>query len=578
MKNLYQKKIKKRTIILTFFLALWLCVLISRLIQFQVINYPRFRKEVIEQNQNKKIINPKRGTIYDRSGIILAQSLPVQSIFYSPVDDQPMDIQLEKINKLRQILHFSNKHAQTIKTRIEKNDHFIWIKRKIDLATAEKVKNLHLNGVQFIEENKRFYPQQKLAAHIIGRVSIDEEGQSGIEYKYNSTLQGKKGQGIVLRDAKRRGYRFQTLKEPQPGMDLVLTIDETIQYIAEEELQKAIHRTKASWGTVVISQPFSGEILAMANYPIFSHDSPRLDRNGAIHHTYAPGSTFKIITASAAIESGRVNFKDQYDCSMGFISIAGQRIRDHKKYETLSFPEVIIHSSNVGTIQVGQQIGEENLYKTITVFGFGQRTGIDLPAEEKGIFRSINDWTKISVASLSIGYEISVTAIQMLQAVNVIANKGVITRPKIVKKILDPSIEAKKSPLQFKRVISEETATRLTSIFREVTKTGTGKEAQVKGYDVAGKTGTAQKFDPSTGHYSSRAHTASFAGFAPAEKPVISMIIVIDDPQGQYYGGQVAAPVFREIAAQVLRYLHIPPQKSLSEHIITAKYWRQDKK
>jgi len=578
MKNLYQEKIKKRTIILVSFLALWLCVVISRLIQFQVINYPRFRNEVIEQNQNKKTINPKRGTIYDRSGTILAQSLPVQSVFYSPLDDEPMDIQLEKINKLKQILHLSYEHTQAIKTRIEKNDHFIWIKRKIDPVTADKVKNLHLNGVQFREENKRFYPQQKLAAHIIGRVNIDELGAGGIEYKYNSILQGKKGQGIILRDAKRRGYRFQTLKEPQPGMDLVLTIDETIQYIAEEELEKAVHRTKASWGTVIISQPFSGEILAMANYPTSSHDSPQLDRNRAIHHTYAPGSTFKIITASAALESGKVNLKDQFDCSRGFISIAGNNIRDHKKFGTLLFPEVIIHSSNVGTIQVGQQTGEENLYKTITDFGFGQRTGIDLSAEENGIFRPINNWTKISLSSLSIGYEIAVTAIQMLQATNVIANKGVITRPKIVKKILDPSIGAKKTSLQFKRVISEETAVRLTSIFREVTKKGTGKEAQVKGYDVAGKTGTSQKFDPSTGRYSSHAHTASFVGFVPAEKPVISMIVVLDDPQGQFYGGQVAAPVFQKIATQVLRYLRIPPQKTSDEHLVTAKYWRQDKK
>ena len=580
MSIFYQKRARMRIIILGFFFMIWLVGLTIRLLQLQVFEHPRLKTEVLEQNQNRNTIHPKRGTIYDCTGNILARSLPIQSVFFSPFKGEPPHLQFEKIKKLRKILNLSENELKNIYKRIERNASFIWIKRKVDPGKEEKVRRLSLSGIYFLEENKRFYPHGKLAAHLLGRVNIDDIGASGIEYKYNSVLEGKKGEHLILRDAKKREYRFEILKEPEAGKDLILTIDETIQYYAEKELEKAMLKTGASWGTVIISQPSTGEILAMANYPTGNLNNPppgplSLDRNKAIHHNFEPGSTFKIVTASAALEARKVNLTDSFDCSKGFIRVAGKTIRDHELFGVLSFPEVIIHSSNVGTIQFGQLIGEEIFFKTIRAFGFGQKTGIDLPAEEKGIFRPLDNWTKISASSLSIGYEISVTATQMLQAINAIANKGFIISPKVVKKILNSPDVATEKPYRRRRIISERTALLLTSILQKVVQRGTGTTARIRGYKVAGKTGTTQKFDPSIGGYSSTAHTSSFAGFVPADNPVLSMVVVIDEPKGPYSGGEVAAPVFREIASLVLRQLHIPKQEEQLNTIIAERRLRQ---
>lgn len=579
MNVLYKKKVKKRTIILAFFSSLWLSALILRLVQLQVIEHSRLKAEVNEQNRNINTISPKRGTIYDRHGVILARSITSQSVYYTPFIDETDDYQLKRIKKLRGLLELSETELKNIKQRINKNVPFIWVKRKVDTEVAERIETLDLRGINLTEENKRFYPHGKRAAQILGRVNIDDTGQSGVELKYNALLAGKKGKQLILRDAKLREYHFEILEEPEPGNDLILTIDETIQYIAEQELEQTLLQRKAKGGTVIICEPLTGEILALANHPTYdlNHPQPdplRLDKIRGIHHIYDPGSTFKIITAAAALESQSIDLDDTFDCSEGAITIARKTFKDYKRLGILSFPEVIIHSSNVGTIQIGQHLGEECLFKTIKAFGFGQKTGIDLPAEENGICRSLNSWSQISLASLSIGYEISVTAIQMLQAMNAIANRGVVTTPKIVKKILVSSNEEKKEPLRYKRQISEETASTLASILKKVVQEGTGKAAGIKGYDIAGKTGTAQKIDPSSHAYSSVSHTASFIGFVTAEKPLFSMIVVIDDPQGQYYGGQVAAPVFRKIAEQVLQYLRIPPQEEATQTIIAAKHWR----
>lgn len=579
MNERHKRKVKKRTIILSFFSALWLSALIIRLVQLQVIEHPRLKDEVIQQNQSISTITPKRGTIFDRNGIIMARSVTSQSIYYTPFDDEPIDVQLKKIRKLKRLLKLEEKDLRDIKKRIRKKIPFIWIKRKVDSEIADKVKGLDLNGVNLTEENKRFYPQGKRAAHILGRVNIDDDGQSGVELKYNTWLAGKKGKRLILRDAKLREYHFETLEESEPGNDLILTIDETIQYIAEKELERTVIERRAKGGTVIISDPLTGEILALANYPSFDLNSPppnplKLDRIQGIHHTYDPGSTFKIITAAAALESKSIALDETFDCSQGSITIARKTYKDYKRLGILTFPEVIIHSSNVGAIQIGQRLGERCLFRTIRAFGFGKKTGIDLPAEEKGIFRSLNKWSKISLASLSIGYEISVTAIQMLQAVNAIAARGEVASPRIVRKILLSPHKEKKNTVRRRRLIPEETASTLIYFLKKVVEEGTGKAARIKGYEIAGKTGTAQKIDPSTHNYSSEAHTASFIGFVMAGGPVFSMIVVIDDPRGQYYGGQVAAPLFRNIASQVLQYLRIPPGKEPSQTIIAAKYTR----
>jgi cell division protein FtsI (penicillin-binding protein 3) len=583
MKNPRQKKINTRTIILLFFLFLWLGVIVLRLVELQVINYTKLKAEVLNQNHDVEAIFPQRGTIFDRSGTILARSLPRPSIFYYPPKDESLKSHWEKINTIKRILGLSSNNMASIYSRIKNGKSFIWIKRKVEPEVADRVKELNLSGIHFDEENKRFYPQGKRAAQLLGRVNIDDRGQSGIEYKYNTSLAGEEGKRLILRDAKHREYRFEILKDPEPGKDLILTIDETIQYIAEKELTDALQKTRALWGTVILSHPASGEILAMASYPTFNLNTPpknisKVERNRAIHHTFDPGSTFKIVTASAAIENKSVRLQDVFDCTPGNIRVPGKTVWDHKKMGILTFPDVIVHSSNVGTIQIGERIGKENLYSMIKAYGFGEKTGIDLPAEERGIFRPVENWTNISLYSLSIGYEISITAVQMLQAISTVANKGIVISPRIVKKIQMSSGEQQDSPVQLRRVISEETAQTLSRILQSVVLKGTGTKAQVDGYSVAGKTGTAQKFDPSIGRYSNKIHTASFVGFVPVDNPVLAIIVVIDEPKGEFYGGDVAAPVFKEIASQSLRYLQVPKEEAFTWSMKIARMRSTDRR
>lgn len=575
MKNSHRRRTKRRIIILVVFSIMWLGVLVLRLVQLQVINAKQYRSKVLDQTQNIIDVNPKRGTIFDRNGTILARSIPNPSVFFQPPQGETISSQLDKIKKISVICDLFEWELKNIQLQIEKKSPYIWIKRKIDPDKANLIMNLKLNGIFLTKENKRFYPQGKLASHLIGKVDVDDSGQSGVELKYNSVLLGYKGKRLIHKDAKRRDYQHEIIEQPIPGKDLILTIDETIQYIAEKELAKAVTTRSADWGIVIVSHPGTGEILALANYPDFdlNHPPSKIEdwsKIKAIHDVFDPGSTFKIVTASAALESGKVDFSDVFDCSQ--ILQRGRKVfRDHEEFETLAFPDVIIHSSNIGTIQIGERIGEQNLYDMIRTYGYGKKTGVDLPAEAPGLLNPIKDWTSISLASISIGYEISVTAIQMLQAINVIANRGIATRPMIVKNIVLNSEKIQPQPSEYRRVITEDIASQLIDIFQQVTEVGTGTAAHIEGYNTAGKTGTSQKFDPDIGTYSSSKHTALFVGFAPVEAPLFSMVVVIDNPKGLYYGGQVAAPVFREIGRQIFRYLRIPPQTVPPKTFITAE-------
>ncbi len=575
--DLYRKKTRKRTRILGFLMAVWVFGIFIRLIDLQVFRHSRLKAQVIKQNQDITRILPKRGTIYDRNGKILARSVPVPSVFYSPPAEETIGLQMETIRKLEGILSLSAKDLEKIKTRLQKKSSFVWIKRKVDAAQAERVKALGLNAIDFLDEPKRFYTQGSLAAHALGGVDIDDKGQSGIELTYDEVLRGKEGESLILRDVKRREYYSEVLKAPESGKDITLTIDETIQYYAQKELEKAVLENRANWGTVIISVPATGEILAMASVPSFDPNSypppsPQDEMNRAIRFNFEPGSTFKIVTASAALENRPVSLNEIFDCSEGSIAVAGSPIRDHQKFGLLTFPEVVIHSSNVGMIQIGQRIGSDALLRAVQAFGFGRKTGIDLPAEESGI---LPNWSKRTLPALSIGYEISVTAIQMLQAMNIIANRGTLVPPKIVKAVQGVPVSPRQDPRLTAPVISEKTAQQLIRILERVVLEGTGRAAWANGYSVAGKTGTTQKFDPELKAYSSTKHIASFVGFVPVETPMISMIVVLDEPQkGEHYGGQVAAPVFKEIAGRVLRYGHVYPQKSLERASVTAKLWK----
>ncbi|MBC7364914.1 MAG: penicillin-binding protein 2, partial [Candidatus Aminicenantes bacterium] len=493
-----------------------------------------------------------------------------------PVKEEPLEKQISNIYQLKSFLNLGNNELKKIIASIEKRKRFTWIKRKIPLEVAEEIKKLKLTGIYLIEENRRYYPLGTLACHLLGGVNIDDAGMAGVEYYYNNELQGEEGQKIIMRDARRKKFFIQTVKETKPGKDLYLTIDITIQYIAEKELQQAVEKSGANWGTVVILQPQTGEILALANYPNYDPNEfpPTEERmvNRAIQHTYEPGSTAKIVTAAAARELAGISLNTLYDCRQGYIAFGGTIVRDHERMNILSFPEVFIHSSNVGSIKIADLIGEEKIYQMFKTFGFGQKTGVDLPGEESGILHPLNRWRKSSLR-VAIGYEIAATPLQILRAMNVYATGGYLVQPKVTRPLPAPVIEAVPTDLnilsRWSRILSEETVSELVkTVFTQVVEKGTGMEAKIDGYDVAGKTGTAQKFDPALRAYSYNKHVASFVGFVPADQPLLTMVVVIDEPKGaRQYGGQVAAPVFREIARKVLLYLHQPPKKK------PEKYW-----
>jgi len=570
------KKTTRRTIFMVFLFALWSSVIGYRLVQLQIIQHKELKNQVLKQNQNKDDIIPQRGTIFDRNGNRLACSVPRASVFYSTVEGEPLKKQFRRIDQLRKVLDISAQKARNIKSQIRDDDPFIYIKRKIDPEKESLLKNQDLEGVHMLEESKRFYPHSNLASHVIGRVDFSEEGISGAELRFNSILRGNKGIRLNYKDARRMEYNFKILKPAEPGKEIFLSIDETIQYIASENLKKAVLKHKAAWGTIIISCPRTGEILAMSSFPEKDLNKPLTDihslfSNKAIHHVFDPGSTFKVITFSAAIESNKVPYSETFDCSKGYIRVANKTFHDHHKFNLLSFPEVIIHSSNVGTIKIGQLVGEELLYHKIKSFGFGKRTGIELPAEQKGILHPTEKWSQLSLASLSVGYEISVTALQLLNALNIIANQGVQIPFTIIKKGNHPHSIQSEEEFVPKRIISENTALQIKNMLKRVVKEGTGRTAQVKGYETAGKTGTAQKINPDTGRYTSSAHTAVFMGFVPADNPALSMIVVVDDPKGLYYGSQVSAPVFKDTALKVLRYMGIHPEFEFSRPIIAAQ-------
>ena len=581
----YQKKIRQRTKILVFGLAVWTLGILVRLVQLQVINHVPLSRQVLGQNQAQKEIIPERGTIYDRNEVILAQSIPSHTIYFSPVlAGAKPDEQMAPILQIRPVLGLGPRDIERIEAAIQKGIAYIPLKKKIDRETAEGIMSLKLSGISAPEEVMRFYPKGSLAAHVLGSVDTDNKGSGGAEYKFNSVLSGKAGKKLILLDGRgpRREYHDEILEPSTRGADIVLTLDENLQYIAETELARAVRDHGASWGTVIIANPQSGDVLALANVPTFDPNAypPKTaedEFNRAVRHLYDPGSTFKIVTAAAALENRLVSRDETFDCSRGSIESAGAPIRDHKTFGLLKFPEVFVHSSNVGTIQIGRRIGRDGLYKTIKAFRFGEKTGIELPAEAAGLVRPLDEWTRRSLDSVSIGYETLVTPLQVLQAINILANGGIRIPLQIIKSNPGLPARASRAAPDLEQVLSPRTAREIVSILERAVLEGTGREAEVKGYSVAGKTGTTQIYDPALKCFSTTRHIASFVGFAPVENPQISIIVVLNEPKtDEYYGGQVAAPVFREIVKRALRYLEIHPRTRPVRSVIAASHGAEE--
>ncbi|MFY9742279.1 MAG: penicillin-binding protein [Candidatus Sulfotelmatobacter sp.] len=548
-----------RLYLLALMLFFWCLAICTRLVYLQIFRYGSFVKQAEHQQQREIPLSAKRGVIYDRAGRELAMSVLVDSAFAVPteVKDLPTAVSL--------ITRITGEDRNVVLADCRAHKTFCWVARKADDDTIERIKSLNLQGIHFQKEPKRFYPARDLAAQVIGSVGMEDTGQSGIEHEFDDELRGRSGQMLISVDARRQWFS-DVEKQPEPGENIVLTIDKNIQYIAEKELDQAIQDTHAIAGTVIVENPHTGEVLALANRPTFNPNlrkqiTPAALTNRAVSDIYEPGSAFKMVTISAALDEKITNPNEIFDCQMGSIVYNGMRIRDAEPHGLLPVWGVLAKSSNVGAIKIALRLGDERFYKYIRAYGFGQQTGIELPGETRGITKPPSRWSKVSIAAIAMGQEIGISAIQLAALVSTFANDGVWVAPRILMGTVQPqgslqTVSFHSGPSH--RVISSYTAAEMRSMMQKVVLEGTGRRAQLEGYTSAGKTGTAQKVDPATGAYSKTKYVGSFAGFAPINNPQIVVAVILDSAVGLHQGGQVSAPVFRRVAQQVLEYLHTP--------------------
>ena len=537
-------------------------VLFFRFFDLQVLQAETMTQKARQQHEKIITMDSNRGAILDRRGTPLALNLDVSSVYATPSSiDDPARV-------ARQLALALDVPREPLENRLRANRDFIWIQRKIEDARVERLNALALPGVGVVVESRRFYPKGTLLAHVLGFAGIDSQGLEGLENGYDEHLRGRVRRVVLQRDALGRIIIPESRRAPQPlsGHAISLTIDEVIQYIAEQALEQAVQNTGARGGAVLVMAPDTGRMLAWALRPTFDpnqiHEaSPDRWRNRGVTDPYEPGSTLKAVLAAAALESNRVTPETLLYAGDGEIPISGTVIHDHEKAGWLTFREAVQRSSNVAFVKMSWDLGRERVYRFLRTFGFGEKTGIDLPGESIGLLKSPDQWSQRTLPSLAIGQEIAVTPLQLLTAVSAIANEGWLMRPFLVQEISDHQGRSvwEHVPHVRRRPISPETAKTVTDLLVNVVQRGTGKRAAVPGYRVAGKTGTAQKVDPQTGTYSSTKFVGSFVGFVPAEAPQLAILVVIDEPQGPAWGGVVAAPVFRTVAEQALRYLGVAP-------------------
>jgi len=565
---------RTRLLILAGLIAIWTGAALGRLAYLQLFRYSEYYSRAQHQQRLIVEVGARRAEIFDRNLNPLAMSVPMDSCFAVPSEIADPDMVARLIGKVLDV------SPDEIATRLAGSHSFVWIARKLPPEKAERIAAMNLRGIYFQREGGRFYPKRELAAHVLGYVDIDEKGLGGVEYSLDDNIRSKPGKMLILTVAHRRWYDS-TDKAPDLGTSVVLTLDEKIQYIAEKELAQAIHDTQAKSGTVIVENPNTGELLAVANWPTFNPNAAkdtnpesRMDR--AASALYEPGSVFKIVTLSAAIDQGITNADELNDCQMGSIYIAGHRIRDHKAFGLLTVSQVLSNSSDVGAIKVGLRLGGPKFYDYIRSFGFGQPTGVDLPGESRGMLRRLENWTPVSVGSVSMGQEIGVTPLQMIMAMSAMANGGLIVRPHVVRALRRGTQMAEPPQPQPRRVIRATTAATMRRMLEGVVLNGTGKRARLDGYTSAGKTGTAQKFDITTGHYSPHQLIASFVGFAPINTPAVTILVQLDSPVGMHEGGQVAAPAFKRVAQQVLAYLDVPHDLAVPNSVLLANRQRND--
>jgi cell division protein FtsI (penicillin-binding protein 3) len=577
---------RSRFWIVCLFFLLWACAIAGRLFWLQIVQHRQYVERAARQQQRTFEVAPRRGILYDRNLRELAMTVLADSIYADPSE---IADKKAAARALAALVHSDPADQQTtedqIASRLNAGHNFAWVARRVTPAAAAGVKALNMKGIYFQKEFERFYPDNRIASQVLGYVGVDDNGLGGLEQKFDRELHGQPGQVYMAMDARRK-VLGSTERDPAPGRNLVLTIDENIQFMAERTLDREMEKTQALNGTVVVEDVRTGQILALAMRPAFNpnqfrHTTPELLRDHAVSDVYEPGSTFKLVTYAAAMDARVAKPDDMVDCQGGKINLYGRIIHDDKSDHLGVVPvhKALEESSDVGVIQLALKLGPDKLYDYIRAFGFGQRSGIELPGETRGLLRPVSRWQPASLGYVAIGQEEAVTPIQLSAMVSTIANGGVYLPPRVLmpgqldsgagqaQKMAAPLAAQPVKPEEelpdplpqgAHRVISTMAAAEMRKMMEGVVLFGTGKPAQLNGYSSAGKTGTAQKIDPLTHKYSSALHIASFAGFAPVNNPVIAVAVILDSPKGAYYGTAVAAPVFAEVAQPVLEYLGIP--------------------
>ena len=573
------KSVRIRSWFVFTLLMLLLGSVVARLFYLQILQHDRYVEIARKQSRGTLFTLPVRGKVFDRNLHPLAESIDTKSVVMMTAKIDPNSQSLRRVSNVLDI-NLSQLTPENLQgTRLT------YLKRKLmpaELTEAQELwseQNILTSGIFLVPDTKRFYPQQKVASHILGFTGLDEQGYDnhgleGLEYYYDHYLRGHAEEFTVPMDARRNSLNSWELDVKNTGNNLVLTIDKNIQYMVERELETTFRDERARHATVVVMDPHSGEILAMANYPNFNPNEfqsyPQYYyKNLAVAWDYEPGSTFKIIQTAAAFEEGLLGPNDRLD-NQGLFHDGSQRSAgEWRELGYMSVEDILIKSSNIGATMISETLGEERLHDYISQFGFGELTGVDLPGEVTGKFRETRDWSSLSLQSLSIGQEISVTPLQIVRAFSVIANGGVLYTPYIVKEIQDihgtPIVQVE--PTLVRRVISPKNAQLMREILANVVERGTGSRAAANGYRVAGKTGTAQKFNRATGDYSSTSLVTSFIGFAPVDYPKVVIAAIVDEPAQNEWGGTVAAPLFKRIAERLLPYLDIPPDTAVREFI-----------
>jgi cell division protein FtsI (penicillin-binding protein 3) len=558
---------KVRVVFLSCLLFVCFVFVMGRMFQLQVLKKEQLYKLAAQQQHIQIPLVPKRGTVYDSNGDELAVSIEVESVYA----DARKVVDVEKTaRELASILQIDR---EELKQRLKTHRPFEWVQRKISSKEAERIKALQLPGVSFLNENRRFYPNSQLAAHLIGFVGLDSKGLEGIEFQYDALLNGENHVWTAARDAHGRQIAMGNVpfEKEDHYRNIVLTVDKPLQHITETELDRGVEKWGAKGGMAIAMDPSTGKILAMASYPTFNPNQfiqyrSKSWRNEAISDVFEPGSLFKVFLAAAALEEQVVRPSDSFFCENGSYTVYDRTIHDTSKHGWLTFQQILKFSSNIGASKVGEKMGRERFYRYIAAFGFGEKTRINLPGEGKGIVHHPRYWPPVALDTISFGQGISVTGIQLVTALSAIANGGFLMRPYVVEKTLNEKGEVVQSfqPETIRKVISGATAEKVTALLKATTeKGGTGEGAVPAGYDVAGKTGTAQKVDSLLGGYSETRYTSSFMGFAPSGEPRLALLVVIDEPQGGNYGGVVAAPIFKAIMEKVLPYLHVVPRGTM---------------